>query len=75
MDTKPQPGASQQIEITGLEVPQISSVSTPKRRGRYRCIKRLPTSPDLFPDGKTNRMASNKLIWEGCNILTPKLFS
>ena len=70
MDTNPQPGASQQIEITGLEVPQISSVSTPKRRGRYRCIKRLPTSPDLFPDGKTNRMASNKLIWEGCNILT-----
>ncbi|MBD1810038.1 helix-turn-helix transcriptional regulator [Microcoleus sp. FACHB-SPT15] len=70
MDTNPQLGASQQIEITGLEVPQISSVSTPKRKGRYRCIKRLPTSPDLFPDGKTNRMASNKLIWEGCNILT-----
>lgn len=42
----------------------------PRRRGRYQSIKRPSTSPDLFPDKKTDRMASNKVIWEGCNILS-----
>jgi len=41
-----------------------------RHRGRYRTISRPPTSRDLFPDNKTDIMASNKLIWEGCNILS-----
>jgi DNA-binding transcriptional regulator YiaG len=41
-----------------------------RRRGRYPTVKRPATNSDLFPDGEINRMASNRLIWEGCNILT-----
>lgn len=41
-----------------------------RRRGRYPIVKRPATNSDLFPDGEINRMASNRLIWEGCNILT-----
>lgn len=46
--------------------------SKPKstRKGRYPTFDRPPTHADLFPDGKTDRMASNKVIWEGCNILS-----
>jgi DNA-binding transcriptional regulator YiaG len=44
-------------------------LNKPRRRGRYPTVKRPPTSPDIFPDG-IDRMASNRLIWEGCNILT-----
>lgn len=47
-----------------------SKLSKPSRRGRHQSIKRPVTSPDIFPDGTINRMASNRLIWEGCNILT-----
>jgi hypothetical protein len=48
----------------------IGSSQPATRRGRYHAFKRPPTSPNLFPEGKTHRMASNRLIWEGCNILT-----
>lgn len=48
---------------------QESAKITPTRKGRYHTFQRPPTSPDLFPDG-TDRMASNRVIWEGCNILT-----
>jgi DNA-binding transcriptional regulator YiaG len=58
-----------------IEVEVINSGSKPttkprSRRGRYHSFERPPTNPDLFPDGKTDRMASNKVIWEGCNILS-----
>ena len=66
--TKHQPGASQ-LEITGLEAPE-TRVSQQIRKGRYRAFKRPPVNPDLFPNGRTDRMASNRLIWEGSNILT-----
>ena len=67
--TKHQPGASQ-LEIAGLEAPKTQVTSLQTRRGRYRSFKRPPTNPDLFPNGRTERMASNRLIWEGGNILT-----
>lgn len=40
------------------------------QRGRRHAFKRPRTSPDLFPNGITDRLASNRLIWEGCNILS-----
>ncbi|MBE9224093.1 helix-turn-helix transcriptional regulator [Phormidium sp. LEGE 05292] len=70
IDTNRQVGTSEQLQIAGKTVPQNDRSSQPQRRGRYRSISRPPTSPNLFPDGQTNCMASNRLIWEGCNILT-----
>ena len=62
------------IPVTTVEVvtsdPTPSEIQTSTRRGRYPSFDRPKTSPDLFPDGETDRMASNKLIWEGCNILS-----
>lgn len=70
IDTNRQAGTSEQLQIAGKTVLQNGQSSQPQRRGRYRSISRPPTSPNLFPDGQTNCMASNRLIWEGCNILT-----
>ncbi|MGG6268835.1 helix-turn-helix domain-containing protein [Leptolyngbya sp. AN03gr2] len=50
-------------------MPQASSKHS-KQRGRYSVFPRPATSPDLFADGSTDRLASNRLIWESCNILT-----
>jgi hypothetical protein len=66
--TKHQLGALQ-LEVTGLEAPE-TRVSQQTRKGRYRAFKRPPANPDLFPNSKTDCMASNRLIWEGSNILT-----
>lgn len=41
-----------------------------RRRRRYPTVKRPAANPDLFPDGEINRMTSNRVIWEECNILT-----
>jgi DNA-binding transcriptional regulator YiaG len=41
-----------------------------ENRGRYPVFPRPTTNPDLFPNGSNNRFASNRLIWESCNILT-----
>jgi DNA-binding transcriptional regulator YiaG len=49
-------------------MPQTSTHQN--QRGRYPAFPRPATSPNLFPDGMTNRVASNRLIWESCNILT-----
>lgn len=60
--------------VTAVEVmapdTKTTAIKPPSRRGRYHSFKRPKTNPDLFPDGKTDRMASSKLIWEGCNILS-----
>lgn len=56
---------------TGMEQTLEVKTKAVSRRGRYHSFKRPPTSPNLFPEGKTiHRMASNRLIWESCNILT-----
>ncbi|NES97774.1 MAG: helix-turn-helix transcriptional regulator [Desertifilum sp. SIO1I2] len=70
INTNQQVGTSEQVEIAGKTISQNGGSSQLRRRGRYRSISRPPTSPNLFPDGQTNCMASNRLIWEGCNILT-----
>lgn len=62
------------VDSTAIE-PEPVAASTdlttkPRRRGRYPSVQRPATSPDIFPDGSVSRMASNRLIWEGCNILT-----
>ncbi|MBD3886168.1 helix-turn-helix transcriptional regulator [Phormidium tenue FACHB-886] len=44
--------------------------ASPRRRGRPSSFKRPMPSPDIFPDGGISRMASNRVIWEGCNVLT-----
>ncbi|MBD2093450.1 helix-turn-helix transcriptional regulator [Microcoleus sp. FACHB-1515] len=79
-----QPIASQEqaaIDVVSITVVDDSTVEVepaaqpaqlgkPRRRGRHPAVKRPATSPDLFTDGSIDRMASNRLIWEGCNILT-----
>lgn len=63
--------SSLQPELEGLQsLERVTVDRPPARRGRPHSFKRPSTSPDLFPDGTTDRMASNRLIWEGCNILT-----
>jgi DNA-binding XRE family transcriptional regulator len=57
------------IEPTPVEAPSALTKKT-SRRGRYPSIQRPTTSPDIFSEGSISRMASNRLIWEGCNILT-----
>ncbi|HEY9641794.1 MAG TPA: helix-turn-helix domain-containing protein [Coleofasciculaceae cyanobacterium] len=58
-----------QPEIMDLEGSEVA-IHPPARRGRRHTIKRPRTSPDLFPNGLTDRMASNRLIWEGCTVLS-----
>jgi DNA-binding transcriptional regulator YiaG len=59
-----------QPEVVSLEITGSEASPPSTRRGRRHTIKRPRTSPDLFPNGLTDRMASNRLIWEGCNILS-----
>lgn len=40
------------------------------RRGRYSSIDRPPTSADLFPNAVIHPIATNRVIWESCNILS-----
>lgn len=37
-----------------------------------RSRDRIPSSGDLFPDGKTSSFASSIVIWEACNILAQR---
>jgi len=69
INTSHQSGTSQ-LQITELELPSTPSANPTPHKGRYRTINRPSTSPNLFPDARTSYMASNRLIWEGCNILT-----
>lgn len=59
------------IDVEALQIPDPVELrkATP-HQGRYPSFQRPATSPALFPDGMTDRMASNRVIWEGCNILT-----
>ncbi|MBW4528383.1 MAG: helix-turn-helix domain-containing protein [Phormidium tanganyikae FI6-MK23] len=40
------------------------------RRGRYSTVERPMTSADLFPSAAIHPMATNRVIWESCNILS-----
>ncbi|MBZ8181708.1 helix-turn-helix domain-containing protein [Oscillatoria salina] len=49
--------------------PISSPVPLQAKKGRYKLNTRTATSPDLFPNGKNNSMASSIVIWEACNLL------
>ncbi|NJL89555.1 MAG: 4Fe-4S binding protein [Coleofasciculaceae cyanobacterium SM2_1_6] len=42
------------------------------KKGRYKTTLRIPTSPDLFANGKNNSFASAIAIWEACNVLAQR---
>lgn len=70
-DTAPPETESIEVKAEIVEPAATGQKKPTARRGRYPSFKRPPTSPNLFPDGTTtHRMASNRLIWESCNILT-----
>lgn len=50
--------------------PISSPLPTQSKKGRYKANIRIPTSPNLFPNGKNNPFASSMVIWEACNLLT-----
>jgi DNA-binding transcriptional regulator YiaG len=68
-DSAPQISSSS-VEIVESELSVTPPAKSPTRKGRYPAAKRPPTNPDLFSGGVTERMASNRLIWEGANILS-----
>ncbi|NEP45518.1 MAG: transcriptional regulator, partial [Okeania sp. SIO2H7] len=49
-----------------------SPVPTKAKKGRYKAATRIPTSSNLFPNGKHSPFASSIAIWEACNILTQR---
>lgn len=50
------------------------SVPTPSqaKRGRAKLSMRMPTSANLFANGKNHPFASAILIWEACNLLAQR---
>ena len=41
----------------------------PAKKGRYKAQPKALTNYSLFPNGKTNPIATSMVIWEACNIL------
>lgn len=62
------------------EIPQCISVcpiDTPPvplkaKKGRCKGSSSVVTSPDLFPNRKSNPFASSIVVWEACNILAQR---
>jgi hypothetical protein len=50
--------------------PISSPIPLQAKKGRYKTTTRIPTSPDLFANGKNTPFASSMVIWEACNLLT-----
>ncbi|WP_416669633.1 helix-turn-helix domain-containing protein [Egbenema bharatensis] len=55
-----------------LTCPVDSPVPFQAKKGRCKASERAITSPDLFPNGKTNSFASAIVVWELCNILAQR---
>ncbi|MGG6270534.1 helix-turn-helix domain-containing protein [Leptolyngbya sp. AN03gr2] len=77
--TQSQPEGIATIDVEIVVDEPDSSVNAPTARQRSKVSKspaqkrtrqRPETNPDLFPDSMTDYAASNRLIWEGANILT-----
>lgn len=49
-----------------------SPVPLQAKKGRCKVDNRTPTSPDLFPNGKSHPFASAIVIWELCNVLAQR---
>lgn len=56
--------------ITPSKARQVQANKANKSPARKRAHQRPETNPNLFPDTMTDYAASNRLIWEGANILT-----
>jgi hypothetical protein len=54
------------------KIRQSQRSKTSKSTSDEQSWQRPETSPDLFPDQVTDYAASNRLIWEGANILTQR---
>jgi hypothetical protein len=58
------------VEVMAPEDSKTTALKPSSRRGRIPPFKRPSTNRDLFPDGKPDPLASNEVIWEGCNLLS-----
>jgi DNA-binding transcriptional regulator YiaG len=56
--------------ICVIGCPISSPMPLRAKKGRYKSIEHLATSPDLFANGKNNPFASSMVVWEACNLLT-----
>jgi ribosome-binding protein aMBF1 (putative translation factor) len=68
-----QPGVAESIASQTSE--KIEPATTKQlrkttRRGRYSSVDRPPVSADLFPNAVIHPIATNRVIWESCNILS-----
>lgn len=52
--------------------PHSYPVPLQAKKGRYKAEARIPTSPDLFVNGKNHPFATAIAIWEGCNVLAQR---
>jgi DNA-binding transcriptional regulator YiaG/NAD-dependent dihydropyrimidine dehydrogenase PreA subunit len=52
--------------------PTNTPIQLQAKRGRCKVEARVPTSPDLFSNGKSNPFASSIAIWEACNVLAQR---
>jgi ferredoxin/DNA-binding transcriptional regulator YiaG len=53
-----------------VQCPISCPVPLQPKKGRYKATVRMPTSPDIFLNGKNNPFASSMVVWEACNLLT-----
>ncbi|NJO42429.1 MAG: hypothetical protein HC769_26350 [Cyanobacteria bacterium CRU_2_1] len=55
--------ATIEVDVLAVETEtKKPSASKSTRKGRYHSFERPPTHADLFPDGETDRMASNTAV-------------
>ena len=53
-----------------VQCPISSPSPTQAKKGRYKNVTRIPTSPEIFINGKNTPFASSMIIWEACTVLT-----
>ena len=52
-----------------VQCPISSPLPLQAKKGRYKANTKITTSPNLFPNGKNNPIASSMVIWDACNLL------
>ena len=53
-----------------VQCPISSPTPTQAKKGRYKTVDRIATSPELFVNGQNTPFASSMVIWEACSVLT-----
>jgi hypothetical protein len=61
--------APQCVSICAIATPPVPLKA---KKGRCKTNSEIITSPQLFPNGKTNPFASAIVIWEACNVLAQR---